>query len=307
MHPLDPLSADEIRQAVAILRRDRDVGPSWRFASISSRSRRRRGCRRGTAARSRGGRGRDWNRRDGAAYRAARRPRPADSVTEFAEELPGVQPNFTVDEWHECDEMLRAASRRGRGARAARGITDIVAGAGRHVGLRRGAGPRAVRGPPDRLVRRLGAGDAPGANPYAHPVTGLHLRRRPEHDGAARDRGRRAASPAADVMGEYVPEPACPGCELRDDSSRWRSRQPEGVVVHPRRQRAVAGRTGDAAGLQLPRGPGPAPGRLRRRRPASADRAPAVVRRDGGARTATRRRTTTGAPRSTSASGAWAS
>jgi len=33
-HPLDPLSADEIRQAAAIVRRDRGVGDGWRFASI---------------------------------------------------------------------------------------------------------------------------------------------------------------------------------------------------------------------------------------------------------------------------------
>ena len=33
-HPLDPLTADQIRQAAAILRRDRGVGGTWRFASI---------------------------------------------------------------------------------------------------------------------------------------------------------------------------------------------------------------------------------------------------------------------------------
>jgi len=33
-HPLDPLSADEIRQAAAILRRDQTIGDTWRFASI---------------------------------------------------------------------------------------------------------------------------------------------------------------------------------------------------------------------------------------------------------------------------------
>ena len=33
-HPLDPLTADEFRQAAAILRRDRGVGARWRFASI---------------------------------------------------------------------------------------------------------------------------------------------------------------------------------------------------------------------------------------------------------------------------------
>src|SRR6476661_3759702 len=36
-HPLDPLSADEIRQAAAILRRDRNIGDGWRFASIELR------------------------------------------------------------------------------------------------------------------------------------------------------------------------------------------------------------------------------------------------------------------------------
>ena len=33
-HPLDPLTAAEIRQAVAVLRRDRAVGDRWRFAGI---------------------------------------------------------------------------------------------------------------------------------------------------------------------------------------------------------------------------------------------------------------------------------
>ena len=33
-HPLEPLSADEIRQVAAVVRRDRGVGDGWRFASI---------------------------------------------------------------------------------------------------------------------------------------------------------------------------------------------------------------------------------------------------------------------------------
>ena len=33
-HPLDPLSAEEIRRVAAIVRRDRGVGAGWRFASI---------------------------------------------------------------------------------------------------------------------------------------------------------------------------------------------------------------------------------------------------------------------------------
>ena len=36
-HPLDPLTAGEIRAAAAILRRDCGVGERWRFASIELR------------------------------------------------------------------------------------------------------------------------------------------------------------------------------------------------------------------------------------------------------------------------------
>ena len=36
-HPLDPLSADEVRAAAAVLRRDRGVDERWRFASIELR------------------------------------------------------------------------------------------------------------------------------------------------------------------------------------------------------------------------------------------------------------------------------
>src|SRR3974377_1367036 len=40
------------------------------------------------------------------------------------EHLPGQQPNMTVDEWHECDEMLRAHPALAQ-ALARRGITDL--------------------------------------------------------------------------------------------------------------------------------------------------------------------------------------
>ena len=36
-HPLDPLTAEEIRAAAAILHREKDVGDGWRFASIELR------------------------------------------------------------------------------------------------------------------------------------------------------------------------------------------------------------------------------------------------------------------------------
>ena len=46
-----------------------------------------------------------------------------DQVTSW-EHLPGQQPNMTVDEWHECDEMLRADPRLAE-ALARRGLTDM--------------------------------------------------------------------------------------------------------------------------------------------------------------------------------------
>ena len=47
-HPLDPLSADELRRVAAVLRRERDLRPSWRFASIELQEpdKRRRGTSR---------------------------------------------------------------------------------------------------------------------------------------------------------------------------------------------------------------------------------------------------------------------
>ena len=53
MHALEPLSADEFRQAAAILRRERGVGERWRFASIELKEP-EKGA---TAPRARGDRG----------------------------------------------------------------------------------------------------------------------------------------------------------------------------------------------------------------------------------------------------------
>jgi primary-amine oxidase len=120
-HPLDPLTAEEIRQAVAILRRDRGVGvdgSAWRFASIELKE-----PVKGALETPR----REaivvcWDRSDGRAYRAV--VSLADDAVTGWEHLPGQQPNMTVDEWHECDEMLRAHPALAE-ALARRGITDL--------------------------------------------------------------------------------------------------------------------------------------------------------------------------------------
>jgi primary-amine oxidase len=204
-HPLDPLTAEEIRRAAAIVRRERGVGPGWRFASIELRE-----PAKGAAETA----GREvivvcWDRSDGQAYRAAV-SLAGDAVTSW-EHLPGQQPNMTIDEWHECDEMLRAQPALAE-ALARRGITDLslvltdmwAYGAAlvpeRYRGLRIGWSDVWYR-------------DSPDANPYAHHVTGLHpvvdLNRMVLLELEDVDPG-----PQPEVRGEYAP--ALTGVTLRE-------------------------------------------------------------------------------------------
>jgi primary-amine oxidase len=168
-HPLDPLTAEEIAAVAAVLRRDRGVEPPrWRFGAIELVEPAKAALRDGQARRE--ARAVCWNREDGEAYRAVVSLAGPD-VTGW-EHLPGVQPNMTVDEWHECDEMLRAHPLL-IAALARRGITDMslvltdvwAYGAAlvpeRYRGLRIGWAD----------VWRRGSAEA---NPYAHSVTGLH-------------------------------------------------------------------------------------------------------------------------------------
>jgi primary-amine oxidase len=171
-HPLDPLTADEIRQAAVIVRRERGVGDGWRFASIELKE----PSKADLAAREPGRLTRRealvvcWDRADGQAYRAVV-SLTGDSVTGW-EHLSGQQPNMTVDEWHECDEMIRAhpavAEALGR-----RGVTDMS----RVLADMWAYGAAFV---PERYAgRRIGWCDlwyrgSELGNPYAHHLTGLH-------------------------------------------------------------------------------------------------------------------------------------
>jgi len=202
-HPLDPLTAEEIGQAAAIVRHAREVGDSWRFASIELKEPAKADL---PALESGPTAGREalvvcWNRADGQAYRATV-SLAGNEVTRW-EHLPRQQPNMTVDEWHECDEMLRAHPALAQ-ALARRGISDMsrvltdmwAYGAAlvpeRYRGLRLGWCDVWYRG------SELG-------NPYAHHITGLHpvvdlntmtlLELEDSYEGGE----------APDVMGEYLP------------------------------------------------------------------------------------------------------
>ncbi len=201
-HPLDPLSADEIRQAAAIVRRMSTIGDTWRFASIELREPAKAALESGQRH-AREALVVGWDRADGQAYRAVV-SLTGDEVTRW-EHLPGQQPNMTVDEWHECDEMLRGRPELAQ-ALARRGVTDMS------LVLTDMWAYGAALVPEQYKNRRIGWCDvwvrgSERGNPYAHHVTGLH----PVVDLNTmtllelEDSYQQGAEADPEVMGEYLP------------------------------------------------------------------------------------------------------
>jgi primary-amine oxidase len=208
-HPLDPLSAEEIRRAVAIVRRDRGVGAGWRFASIELKEPAKADLPALEAGRRAA---RDalivcLNRDDGQAYRATV-SLTGEDVSGW-EHLPGQQPNMTVDEWHECDVMLRSQPAFIE-ALEKRGISDMS----RVLSDMWAYGAALV---PERYAgRRIGWCDvwyrgSELGNPYARHLSGLHpvvdlntmelLELEDSYDG-----GQGPERTGPEVMGEYLPD-----------------------------------------------------------------------------------------------------
>jgi primary-amine oxidase len=224
-HPLDPLTADEIRAAMEILRRERGLTERWRVASIELRE--------PPKAQARDHRPGDpipraavvvcWNRDDGQAYKAVV-SLDGDRVAAW-EHRPGEQPNMTVDEFREVDAALRAHPDV-IAALAERGITDMDLVLMDTWAYGASLIPDPFRG------RRVAWTDvwhraAPAANPYANPVGGLH----PIVDLNTMellDLGDSGVVAAAPTMGEYVPR-LVPGLSPRDDVRALHVHQPAGV------------------------------------------------------------------------------
>ncbi|WP_273735522.1 primary-amine oxidase [Mycolicibacterium septicum] len=202
-YPLDPLSADEFRAVAAILRREHGVGEGWRVASVELVEPSKAELAAfdgGGATPARRAAVICLDRSANATYKGV--VSLTDDRVENFDHIPGVQANFTVDEFIECDEVLRRHPDV-IAALAKRGITDLD-----NVFMDTWTYGDAVA-PPEYRDRRIGWSDtwykdAPGANPYAHPVSGLHCVidintmevLRVEDDGS---------SEKPDVMGEYVP------------------------------------------------------------------------------------------------------
>lgn len=172
-HPLDPLSAAEFTALAAILRRDRDVAQGWRITCmemIEPGKTELAEYEAGGARPARRAMVLCLDRAANATYRAVV-SLTGDRIESF-EHVPGVQANFTVDEFVECDQMLRAHPEV-IAALARRGITDMDL-----VFMDTWTYGEAVA-PPEFRDRRIGWSDTwlrkePGANPYATSVSGLH-------------------------------------------------------------------------------------------------------------------------------------
>jgi primary-amine oxidase len=202
-HPLDPLTADEVSRVAAALLQKRDVDQSWRFASIDLAEPAKADLAAGMAGVVRAAQAICWNTADGQAYRALV-TLPAGEIERW-EHLPDVEPNMTVDEWHECDEMLRQHPAV-IGALASRGITDMSLVLTDVWAYGAALVPQRYQG------RRIGWSDvwtrgSPDGNPYAHHITGLH----PIVDLNSmellelEDRYDADADGLPEVMGEYLP------------------------------------------------------------------------------------------------------
>ena len=225
MHPLDPLTASEISAVVAILERDRGVDAGWRFGTITlvepPKAAMLTWDERSPLARE--ALVTFWNRADGAAYEAVV-DLGADAVTR-CDHRPGVQPNFTTDEYHEVDEMLRAHPDV-VAALAKRGIDDPSLVLFDTWAYGDALVPERYHG------RRVGWTDAwvrtaPDTNPYAHLVSGLHCvvdtnsMELLEIDDSG-------AIPQPQVMGEYAPR-HIPDLRVRTDLKPLEITQPEGA------------------------------------------------------------------------------
>ncbi len=223
-HPLDPLTADEIRVAVGIVRREQGVTDRWRIASIELREPAKAVVREFAPGDrcAREARLVCWNRDDGRAYQAVV-SLTDDRVVSWRHQ-PDGQPNMTLDEVHECDEAMRREPRVIE-ALARRGITDMD-----RVMIEAWAyGAHLV--PEPYSSRRLAWTDVwrrshEGSNPYANPVTGLHfivdLNRMELVDVEDSD-----TVDEPHTMGEYVPE-LVPGQRLRTDIKPLEIVQSEG-------------------------------------------------------------------------------
>ena len=222
LHPLDPLTAEEIRAVAAIVKAERGVTDRWRFASIDLKEPPKHALAGATDTPARQAEVVCWNRDDGAAYKGV--VSLTDRRVLTWEPRPGEHPPMTPDEFHEVDHALRTEPRVVE-ALAKRGITDIDLVLFDTWAYGAELVPERYRG------RRIGWTDvwhrnSPEANPYANMLSGLHpvvdLNTMELLELEDVDSG-----PAPAIMGEYAPS-LVPGLTQRTDVRALDITQPDG-------------------------------------------------------------------------------
>jgi len=223
-HPLDSLSAEEFRRTAEILRRDGRVTDGWRFTSIELKEPDKnvvKAWRPGQPV-ARKSFAVLLDRTENRTYEATV-DLTGDSVLSF-EHIPGVQPNFTLDEFYEINEAMRKHPDV-IAALAERGFTDMDL-----VLIDTWTYAKALM--PERYRdRRLGWSDlwvraTPEGNPYGHPVSGLKLVvDMNTHELLEIERNHDFGHPEVDC--EYVP--AVRGTTMRTDLKPLHITQPEGT------------------------------------------------------------------------------
>ena len=108
-HPLDPLTSDEFRATTALLSAEHGVGEGWRYCSIEGLQPAKADLDTYAADGTVPARVVEVLCLEQATNRTfrGRVDLSADAVLSF-EHVPGVQANFTVDEWEEADAALRS-------------------------------------------------------------------------------------------------------------------------------------------------------------------------------------------------------
>ncbi|MFB9376766.1 primary-amine oxidase [Kineococcus gynurae] len=203
-HPLSPLTTAEFEANRDILRASGRIAETVRFATVTLAEPPKvdvQAWRSGDPV-PRRARSIMWDRADNKTYEAVV-DLVAGEVAEF-EHLPGVTPNFTVDEWHDCNDVLKEEPRV-VAALAARGITDLDLVLLDVWTYGHGVMPEIHRD------RRLGWVDVwvretPHGSPYAHPLSGLKfVVDMNTFELLEIDEAEVVAEPAP-VMGEYEPD-----------------------------------------------------------------------------------------------------
>jgi primary-amine oxidase len=165
-NPLAPLTADEIRAAVTILKSAGQIAPGARFSQISLEEPAKDLVLRNAAV----------PRRAFAIVYQPRQNKTFEAIANLAtrhvdsfKEIPGAQPAVTEQDSNLADAIVRADPRYQKAMRD-RGITDmnsvaIMAWTAGYFAL-----PGTEQG---RIVRAVPYYDGSGANFYAHPVEGV--------------------------------------------------------------------------------------------------------------------------------------